>query len=167
MFGASSTRAAPAESNSESVIGGRRSIDCTRAYVSADSTVGARIIRRLFASPSRVPLSRIFSRADFLAGVREMTPPLLGLLPFGLVCGVGAQSAGASVWQSFGLSAVMFSGAAQILATQLIASGAPIAVTVLTCFVIGLRFLMYSAAMAPHLKSLPSRWRQALAFLLT
>ena len=112
-------------------------------------------------------MSRIFSRPDFLAGVREMTPPLLGLLPFGLVCGVGAQSAGASVWQSFGLSAVMFSGAAQILATQLIAAGAPIAVTVLTCFVIGLRFLMYSAAMAPHLKSLPSRWRQALAFLLT
>jgi len=40
-------------------------------------------------------------------------------------------------------------------------------VTILTCFVIGLRFLMYSAAMAPHLKPLPSRWRHAVAFLLT
>jgi len=112
-------------------------------------------------------LSRIFSRPDFLAGVRDMSPPLLGLLPFGLVCGVGAQSAGASVWESLGLSAVMFSGAAQILATQLIAAGAPVAVTILTCFVVGLRFLMYSAAMAPHLKSLPPRWRHASAFLLT
>lgn len=96
-----------------------------------------------------------------------MTPPLLGLLPFGLVCGVGAQSAGASAWQSLGLSALMFSGAAQILATQLIAGGAPVAVTILTCFVVGLRFLMYSAAMAPHLKGLPPRWRHALSFLLT
>ena len=96
-----------------------------------------------------------------------MSPPLLGLLPFGLVCGVGAQAAGASVWESFGLSAVMFSGAAQILATQLIAAGAPVAVTILTCFVVGLRFLMYSAAMAPHLKDLPPRWRHASAFLLT
>jgi len=96
-----------------------------------------------------------------------MTPPLLGLLPFGLVCGVGAQSAGATVWQSLGLSAFMFSGAAQILATQLLAAGAPVAVTILTCFVVGLRFLMYSAAMAPHLKVLPPRWRHALAFLLT
>jgi len=113
------------------------------------------------------PLFRIFSRPDFLAGVREMTPPLLGLLPFGLVCGVGAQSAGATVWQSLGLSAFMFSGAAQILATQLLAAGAPVAVTILTCFVVGLRFLMYSAAMAPHLKALPPRWRHALAFLLT
>ncbi|HVN35130.1 MAG TPA: AzlC family ABC transporter permease [Casimicrobiaceae bacterium] len=96
-----------------------------------------------------------------------MSPPLLGLLPFGLVCGVGAQSAGASVWQSLGLSGFMFSGAAQILATQLVASGAPTAVTILTCFVVGLRFLMYSAAMAPHLRSLPPRWRHALAFMLT
>ena len=38
---------------------------------------------------------------------------------------------------------------------------------VLTCFVLGLRFLMYSAAMAPYLKPLPARWQQALAFLLT
>ena len=112
-------------------------------------------------------MSRIFSYPDFLAGVREMTPPLLGLLPFGLVCGVGAQAAGASLWESLGLSAFMFSGAAQILATQLIAAGAPVAVTILTCFVVGLRFLMYSAAMAPHLKALPPRWRHALAFLLT
>ena len=96
-----------------------------------------------------------------------MTPPLLGLMPFGLVCGVAAQSAGASAWESIGMSALMFSGAAQIVATQLIAANAPVAVTILTCFVVGLRFLMYSAALAPHLKPLPSRWRNALAFLLT
>ena len=125
------------------------------------------VAARLPSSFAARPLSRVFSRPDFLAGVRDMTPPLLGLLPFGLVCGVGAQSAGASVWQSLGLSAFMFSGAAQILATQLIAAGAPVAVTILTCFVVGLRFLMYSAAMAPHLKGLPPRWRHASAFLLT
>jgi len=112
-------------------------------------------------------VSSFYSRAAFLAGVRDMTPPLIGMLPFGLVCGVGAQSAGASVWESFGLSALMFSGAAQILATQLVAAGAPVAVTILTCFIVGLRFLMYSAAMAPHLKGLPPAWRNAMAFLLT
>jgi predicted branched-subunit amino acid permease len=65
------------------------------------------------------------------------------------------------------MSALIFSGAAQIVATQLLAAGAPVAVTILTCFVVGLRFLMYSAAMAPHLRPLPPRWRHALAFLLT
>jgi predicted branched-subunit amino acid permease len=96
-----------------------------------------------------------------------MAPALVGLMPFGVVCGVATQAAGASIWESFGMSALVFSGAAQIIAPQLIAANAPIAVTILTCFVIGLRFLMYSAAMAPHLKSLPPRWRNALAFLLT
>jgi predicted branched-subunit amino acid permease len=109
----------------------------------------------------------IFSRRDFVAGARDMIPPLIGLVPFGLVCGVGAQSAGASPWEALGLSALMFSGAAQILAAQLIAARAAVAVTILTCVVVGLRFLMYSAAMAPHLKALPTRWRHALAFLLT
>ena len=38
---------------------------------------------------------------------------------------------------------------------------------VLTCFVVGLRLMMYSAAMAPHLKPLPAALAHALAFLLT
>ena len=112
-------------------------------------------------------MSRILSRPDLLAGARDAAPALVGLLPFGLVCGVAAQAAGASVWEALGMSAVVFSGAAQIVATQLIAAGAPVAVAILTCLVVGLRFLMYSAAMAPHMKPLPPRWRNALAFLLT
>jgi len=112
-------------------------------------------MRRLLASP------------DFRAGFVEMLPACIGLVPFGLVCGVGASAAGASWLAALGMSAVIFSGAAQILAGQMLAGGAPIAVIVLTCFVLGLRFLMYSAAMAPYLKALPARWQQALAFLLT
>lgn len=96
-----------------------------------------------------------------------MIPACLGLVPFGVVCGVGAAGAGASWWSALGLSAIVFSGAAQILAVQLLAAGAPVAVIVLTCFVAGLRFLMYSAAMAPLLRPLPSRAQQGLAFLLT
>jgi len=112
-------------------------------------------MRRLLASP------------DFRAGFVEMLPACIGLIPFGLVCGVGASAAGASWLAALGMSAIIFSGAAQILAGQMLAGGAPFAVIVLTCFVLGLRFLMYSAAMAPYLKSLPRRWQQALAFLLT
>ena len=51
------------------------------------------------------------------------------------------------------MSAIIFSGAAQILACQLLAAGAPVAVVILTCSVLGLRFLMYSAAMAPYLQA--------------
>ena len=108
-----------------------------------------------------------FSSADFRAGFVEMLPACLGLIPFGVVTGLGAAAAGANWLGALGMSAIIFSGAAQILAAQLFAAGAPIAVIVLTCFVAGLRFLMYSAAMAPWLKPLPPRWQQGLAFLLT
>jgi len=96
-----------------------------------------------------------------------MLPAALALIPFGLVCGVAAEAAGASLLAAIGLSAVVFSGAAQILATQLYAAGAPVAVIVLACLVIGLRLVMYSAAIAPHLAPLPARWRRVFAFVLT
>jgi 4-azaleucine resistance transporter AzlC len=112
-------------------------------------------------------LARHFSRPDFVAGVRDMTPPLIGILPFGVVCGVAAQATGFSLVEAVGMAMIVFSGAAQIISMQLIAADAPIAVIVLTCLVVGLRLTMYSAAMAPHLASLPARWRNVLAFVLT
>jgi predicted branched-subunit amino acid permease len=109
----------------------------------------------------------LLANSDFRAGFVEMLPASVGLVPFGLVCGVGAASVGATWWDALGMSAIIFSGAAQILAAQLLAAGAPVGVVILTCFVAGLRFLMYSAAIAPYLRPLPQRWQQALAFLLT
>ena len=104
-------------------------------------------------------MRRFLSDADFRAGFAEMVPACVAMTPFGLVCGVGAAAAGATLWGALGLSAIVFSGAAQILAVQLLAAGAPLAVIVLTCFVAGLRFVIYSAAMAPYLRPLPTRCR--------
>jgi len=112
-------------------------------------------------------MRHLIASKDFREGFAEMLPACIGLLPFGLVCGVGAAAAGANWLASLGMSAIIFSGAAQIIAAQLVAADAPFAVIVLTCFVLGLRFLMYSAAMAPYLKPLPPSMQKALAFLLT
>ena len=108
-----------------------------------------------------------FSRPAFVDGARDMLPMTVGLIPFGIVCGVGALAAGASPVAALAMSMIVFSGAAQIIAAQLIAAGAPFAVIVLSCFVISLRFLMYSAALAPFLKPVDHRWRNLVAFLLT
>jgi predicted branched-subunit amino acid permease len=112
-------------------------------------------------------MRHVFATSDFRSGFVEMLPACLGLIPFGLVCGVGAAAAGADLLGALGMSAIIFSGAAQILASQLLAAGAPVAVVVLTCAVLGLRFLMYSAAMAPVLKTLSPPWQRAVSFLLT
>jgi predicted branched-subunit amino acid permease len=108
-----------------------------------------------------------FSRTAFLEGVRDMSPMLIGIVPFGMVCGVGAITAGASPLAALAMSMIMFSGAAQIVATQLLAAGAPFAVIVLSCLVVSLRLVMYSAALAPYLRPLDHRWRSLIAYVLT
>jgi predicted branched-subunit amino acid permease len=108
-----------------------------------------------------------FSRSGFIEGVRDIAPMMLGVIPFGMVCGVGAITAGASPLAALAMSMIMFSGAAQIVATQLLVAGAPLAVILLSCLVVSLRLLMYSAAMAPYLRRLDHRWRALLAFILT
>lgn len=92
---------------------------------------------------------------------------LIGIVPFGIVCGIGAIAAGASPIAALAMSMIMFSGAAQIIAVQLLAAGAPFAVILLSCLVVSLRLVMYSAAMAPYLRPLDHRWRGLLSFLLT
>jgi predicted branched-subunit amino acid permease len=106
-------------------------------------------------------------RSEFLAGVRDIAPVLLGTVPFGLVAGVAAISAGMSALEGFALSAFAFSGIAQLITCQLLAAGSPVVVTVGAAFVVSLRLLMYSAALSPHLAHLDGRWRAALAFLMT
>jgi predicted branched-subunit amino acid permease len=92
---------------------------------------------------------------------------LLGTVPFGLVAGVAAISAGMSALEGFALSVFAFSGIAQLITCQLLAAGSPVIVTVAAAFVVSLRLLMYSAALSPHLAHLDRRWRAALAFLMT
>ena len=112
-------------------------------------------------------MRHIVASDDFREGFVEMLPACVGLFPFGIVCGVGAAAAGADWIASLGLSAIVFSGAAQIVATQLLAADAPLAVIVLTAGVLSLRLLMYSAAMAPLVRPLPTRWQRSLAYVLS
>lgn len=106
-------------------------------------------------------------RSEFLAGSREIAPVLIGTIPFGFVAGVAAISAGMSAFEGIALSVLSFSGIAQLIAAQLIAVGSPVAVIVAAAFVVSLRFLMYSAAVAPHVAHLPLRWRLLVSYLMT
>lgn len=107
------------------------------------------------------------AKEEFLAGSRTVMPVLVGTIPFGFVCGVATVAAGMTALQGIALSVLSFSGIAQLIAAQLIAAGSPVIVTVAAAGVVSLRFLMYSAALAPHLAHLPLRWRLALSYAMT
>ena len=104
---------------------------------------------------------------EFWLGVREELPILLGVIPFGMIYGVLALSAGLSPIDAQSMSWVVFAGSAQFLTAKLIGEGTPILVIILTGFIVNLRHMLYSATIAPYTKHLPLRWKAALAYLLT
>ena len=107
------------------------------------------------------------ARAEFVLGIRAFVPLVMANVPFGMICGAAAIAAGLTPWQAFAMSWVIFAGSVQIAASQLLASGAPLAVIVATAAVINLRFMMYSASVAPYLGRLGKRWQIVLAYLVT
>jgi 4-azaleucine resistance transporter AzlC len=106
-------------------------------------------------------------REEFSAGARAIAPVLLGTIPFGFVAGVSAVASGLTAVQGFALSALSFSGIAQLIVCQLMAAQSPLPVIVAAATVVSLRHMMYSAAVSPHLAHLDRRWRALLAFLMT
>jgi 4-azaleucine resistance transporter AzlC len=100
-------------------------------------------------------------------GIRDVAPLLLGVAPFGLVAGVAAINAGLTLEQALGMSVIVFAGASQLAALELIGRDAPLSVVVATAVVINLRMLMYSASIAPYFRSLRARSRSVAAYLLT
>ncbi len=107
------------------------------------------------------------SAGDVWAGVRDVSPLLLGIAPFALVAGIAAVDAGLGLAEAVGMSLIVFAGASQLAAIDLIGSGAPIAVVVGTAVVINLRVVMYSASIAPHFADYGRRLRAGLAYVLT
>ncbi|MBU2546843.1 MAG: AzlC family ABC transporter permease [Proteobacteria bacterium] len=103
----------------------------------------------------------------FLAGARAVAPLMLGVIPFGIVAGVGAAGVGLPALQAFAPSFVIFAGAAQLAMMDLLGRGAPALVITLTALIINLRMAMYSASLAPHFRGLPLGWKAALSYFLT
>ncbi|SFR51557.1 AzlC family ABC transporter permease [Halogeometricum limi] len=110
-------------------------------------------------SSSRLP-------SEVRRAVRDVSPILLGIVPFGLVSGVAAVEAGLSPLQAVGLSVVVFAGASQLAMVDLLGRNAELVVVFLTAVVINLRMLMYSASIAPYFRDFRTRWKTVSSYLL-
>jgi predicted branched-subunit amino acid permease len=92
---------------------------------------------------------------------------VLGVAPFGVIAGAAAVDAGFSPVLTVAMSAVVFAGASQLAIVDLVGSGAAPFVVVGTAVVVNLRYLMYSASIAPYFRSFGRVWRPVLGYLLT
>ena len=104
---------------------------------------------------------------EFFSGVRDELPILVGVIPFGLIYGVLALTAGIPAVQAQAMSSIIFAGSAQFITAQLFGHGTPALVIVMTAAVVNLRHMLYSASLAPYVQKLRSAWKLVLGYLLT
>lgn len=107
------------------------------------------------------------SRVEFLLGVRNVAPILIGVIPSGVLFGVVTLTAKLSFWVAVAISFFVFAGASQFAAIGLITQGAAYPLIVLTVFIINLRHAFYGASVADYLRGLPKTWRRVLAYTMT
>lgn len=100
-------------------------------------------------------------------GARAIAPLLIGVVPFGIVASVTTAAQGVGVTGVFGFSTVMYAGASQLAAIEVLGRGASPLVAIGTVAMVNLRFVMYSAALAPHLADVGLLPRLSAAYVLT
>lgn len=106
-------------------------------------------------------------KSEFLRGVRDELPILLGVIPFGLIYGALAVNSHLTTAAAQAMSSIIFAGSSQFIAAQLIGAGTSGLVVLLVIFVVNLRHALYSASLAPHLHHLKPGWKFLLSYLLT
>lgn len=109
----------------------------------------------------------IAPRPAWQRGLTQATPIILGYVPIGFAYGVLAQKSGLSTVHIVGMSLIVYAGASQFIAAGLFAAGIPALSIVITTFVVNLRHMLMSAAMAPHLKTWTRPQLTAFAYELT
>jgi 4-azaleucine resistance transporter AzlC len=84
-----------------------------------------------------------------------------------MIYGALALEAGLSPLLAQAMSCIVFAGSAQFIMAQLVGSGSPLLIIIVTACLVNLRHMLYSASLAPYTHHLPPRWKWALAYLLT
>ncbi|HAS64093.1 MAG TPA: branched-chain amino acid ABC transporter permease [Vibrio sp.] len=103
----------------------------------------------------------------FMQGTIAMIPLSVAVIPWGLLAGSYAIESGLSPLESQALSAILFAGSAQLVATGMIKAGVGLTTMLLTTLFITSRHFLYSVSMRDKIGKLPLRWRLALGYLLT
>ena len=107
------------------------------------------------------------TRDAVLAGFRHSMLIVLGYIPFGLAAGASMAQTNVHPALSILGSPIIFAGASQLVAIQLLSTGSGIAIVVFSVLIINARHLLYSASMEPHFEEWSRGQRLVGAFFLS
>ena len=103
----------------------------------------------------------------FYQGAKRALPVAIGYLPIAITFGVVARSADLPSTMIVLMSVMVFAGASQFVAINLIASGAGILGIIITIFFVNLRHILMSATTSEKLKKHNKGWLALMSFGIT
>lgn len=100
--------------------------------------------------------------SEYIMGFRNTLPILIGVIPFGITCGLMGRTVNMTGGETFLMSLLVFAGASQFVGMSMLGSALVNGgLIVLTTLMINLRHLLMGASLAPYMVRLPL-WKQAL-----
>jgi len=106
------------------------------------------------------------TKHSILAGMKEVSPIIVGIVPFGLVAGAAVIHDGFGLAEALGMSLLVNAGASQIVATTLFGDGAPLWIALGTALIVNARMFIYSTSIAPVLSEASWKLRPLLGHML-
>jgi predicted branched-subunit amino acid permease len=116
--------------------------------------------------PQATPQQTIaqIERAHFNEGFKHSLPTLVGAAAWGSVVGVAMVNAGMTWVQALCMTVVL-AGSAQLAALPLLVASAPMWVIFFTALVVNLRFVIFSALLAPYFAGWRTRVKVWLGYM--
>jgi 4-azaleucine resistance transporter AzlC len=112
-------------------------------------------MRSLSGPPQPAPAIPVKPSPQFMSGVKASMVALPGIVSWGIISGVAMIGAGLTPLAGVAMSVIVYAGASQLAALQLISAGAPLPLVLLAGFVVNLRFVLFSLSLSPYLRHLP------------
>jgi predicted branched-subunit amino acid permease len=110
-------------------------------------------------------LSNLFKNPVVRESFNDMLGPSIGIFTWSIVLNLAIIKTGLAVLDTIVMSLAVYAGSAQLASIPLMNGHYPIWIIFFTTVVINSRFIVYSAAIAPHFKDLSFFHRAILGFL--
>jgi 4-azaleucine resistance transporter AzlC len=104
---------------------------------------------------------------NFLQGIKDCIPTLLGYLSIGFAAGIIEKTAGLSLAETALMALLLYAGSAQFIIAGMISTTNSAAAIIITVFFVNLRHILLSAALSPYFRHLSPLKNMLIGSLLT
>jgi len=105
--------------------------------------------------------------SEVKAGFQSGLSIALGFIPIAITFGILAKSSGISLLECIGFSSIVYAGASQFVALDLLNSGAGVFSIIFTVFLFNFRHFIMGASLSTKLSENCLKWRPLIAFWMT